>query len=1130
MTVLFADLTGYTALAASLDPEEVYRFLRPTILHLRRIVEGFGGTVPQILGDGFMAVFGAPVAHEDDAERAVRAALAVRDHVRKLNEGRDGVPFPEVHAGINSGEVMVAPSDEEAGFAVIGDTVNTASRLADLAPAGRVLVDEHTRSRTSGAIRFGPRRARRAKGKAQPVVTFEAREVLEPTPRRPRRPRPRFRDRTEVLELLQREARQAVRAGRSRVLVVAGEPGVGKSRLAAEFRERSGAAAVLEGRCIPFGQRLPLHALAEAVGEAAGVEAGTGASRAETAASRLAALMARGGPKTLHRDLQLLLGAERIPPGQPRGSVHDAARAARTILEHLAGRGVVVVILDDLHWADADLLSFLRTVERSPWASPVVFVGLSRLEGAPRGLPRVDLGILDEGSMRGLARDVLGSGVPDRVLEATLSRAGGNPLFLEESLEMLMEAGALRERAGGWSVGDAERLSAVPSSIRLLIAARLDGLPGNEKRLLQEAAVCGERTWDALLDAVSDVPDVAGGLASLESRGLLRRNAEAVVAGPAEYSFKHVLIRDVAYQSLPRADRAHLHGEIGEWLRRRGAGRGRERVAVLAHHFEQAWHLSRSRTGPPPPPDLAARAATYLRRWADQTYGYQARAAAGLYGRAIAICDQAGRAVPAAQTGAVLIGRAECLIEMGRHREARTDATRARATAERARDRGLAARALVSLGRCESDVGRMARARTLLRRATLLFESEGDVGGQGWALHRRSETWGHANYDHELADLREAYALFVASGDRWGRMVAALDLAYLLTTKGGPEFRRWFAEAARLAGREGDLRSRASLLRTLGYVTHYRGQHREAARIMREARSVAVDAGDRYAEADALLIGAMAEAAGGDPGEAQRLAEEALAVGRELQSGRIRASAWLAAARAAVRSGNPAGGSTLMRRVRMVLQREGIVVMSAEASLIEAEMLLDRGAWDAARSRAGTVPRQLRRIGWSLWEPLPSLVRARALLGSGRPAQAARDLTRAHDLARTAEAPGTLALASALLEQVLLLDGRPARRSPVSREADSATLAIAAENRALRALRDGDARTAADRLGEAVGAWEPMGTTVWLARAHAMRADALRRAGERRAGSASTRRARTVLEAVRAPAATRRSLLEAGTV
>lgn len=268
VTVLFVDLTGYTALSASLDPEEAYRFLRPGILALQGVVERFGGTVPQLMGDGFMAVFGVPSTHEDDAERAVRAALKVRDHVAELNAGREGIRFPDVHAGVNSGEVMVAPSDEPSGFAVIGDTVNTASRLADLAPGGTILVDERTRNRTAHAVRYGRLSSRSAKGKAGALATYEALGARAAAPTRPASSSV-FVDRRDAIERVREELRAAESSGRSRVLVVTGEPGTGKSRLAAELRRRR-VGRVLIGRCRGFGDQFPLHALAEAVGAGLG--------------------------------------------------------------------------------------------------------------------------------------------------------------------------------------------------------------------------------------------------------------------------------------------------------------------------------------------------------------------------------------------------------------------------------------------------------------------------------------------------------------------------------------------------------------------------------------------------------------------------------------------------------------------------------------------------------------------------------------------------------------------------------------------------------------------------------------------------------------------------------------------
>ena len=361
VSILFADLTGYTALTESLDPEEVYGFLRPGILELRRVVEDFGGTVPQIMGDGFMAVFGVPRAHEDDAERAVRAALAVRDHARSLGQARRDVAFPEVHAGVNSGEVIVVPADERAGFAVIGDIVNTASRLADLAPPGCALVDQRTRKGTAHAIRYGPRRVIRAKGKSEGLVAYEAIEArLFPVERRAITTTA-FVDREHQLARLDLEFRSAERDGDARVLMVTGDPGVGKSRLASELRERW-TATVLTGRCAPFGPRQPLHALTLAVTEAAGVVPAESAraqrSRMEHLARRLAA---REGSAAMLRDLRLLImlaggRADRTPT-----SLHDAVRATQSVVEGLARSGPIVIVLDDLQWADGDRHRALRS-------------------------------------------------------------------------------------------------------------------------------------------------------------------------------------------------------------------------------------------------------------------------------------------------------------------------------------------------------------------------------------------------------------------------------------------------------------------------------------------------------------------------------------------------------------------------------------------------------------------------------------------------------------------------------------------------------------------------------------------------------------------------------------------------
>jgi class 3 adenylate cyclase/tetratricopeptide (TPR) repeat protein len=1130
VSILFVDLTGYTALSARLDPEEVYRFLRPGLIALQRIVEDHGGTVPQIMGDGFMAVFGVPTTHEDDAERAVLAAVAVRDYVGTLNAGRRRIRFPAVHAGVNSGEVMVAPAEEVSGFAVIGDTVNTASRLADLASAGKLLVDERTRDRTVHAVRYGPGRALLAKGKPDPVTAYEALGARSGGPAGRRLSAKAFVDRRDVMERIREEVRSAGRGGASRVLLFVGEPGIGKSRLASQVRKlRMG--TVLIGRCPAFGAQLPLHALAEALGASLGIAPGVAPATVEAAVRRLRPAIPSADRSAFSRDVRLLFGSEPVPKGQARGSVHDAGRAARVVLETLARDRPVIVILDDLHWADAPLVDLLRDAQRAPWPAPILFLALARPTPALKGLPRKALGLLGHADMRLLARDVLGPAVADAVLAEPLSRADGNPLFLEETLGMLVESGTLTERDGVWSVRDPEQLRRVPSTIRLLISARLDGLPEAEKRLLQEAAVAGDAVWDRLLEDMRrstgsvDPADVRRSLASLERRELLVRRASSTVPDAVEYEFKHVLIREVAYESLPRAERALHHVLAAEWLRAQSGRFAEEPIASLAIHYERAWELGTSRTGPGPEPWIAAAAVGYLLRLADRTFAYQARAAEAIYARAVAVARSAGDGVIEPTIAAtVLIGHAESLIEMGRHREAVADAAEARKMAERIGDRRLLARALLAQGRSESDLGRMKRARDVLVRAERLFSAEGDVRGHAWARHRISETWGAADYRRELDDLRASYRLFASARDRWGQSVAASDLAYLLTTDGGPEFERWYGRALRLADDEGDLRSRASLGRTAGYVAFYRGEYDEAIRVMEETQPLAARSGDRYAEADALLIRAMAESLTGSPSVARALAEDLLRIAREVQSARLRALAMLAEARAAVRSGDPALSERRLRAATRLVQQRRMVVIGPEVNVARAWTSLDRGVFSEVGSVAARVSAGARRNRWPLWEGLGPLLRGRALLGRGRIAGAERELTFAARSAGHAGATGTHALATLLIDECQAIAGRArtGRPRPVG---GTEREAIAHEVRGIVATRAGRLDRAADAFDVAVERWELLGSTAWLARALALQAHVSRALGDRRAAATVDRRAARVLDTLRTPAREREALL-----
>ena len=1122
VTLLFADLTGFTALASSLDPEEVYASVRPGMTALVRIVQDYGGTVPQVMGDGFMAIFGVPTAHEDDAERAVRAALAVRDHARELQRRRSGTPFPEVHAGVNSGEVMVAPSSEPAGFAVIGDTVNTASRLADLAMPGIVLVDERTRRRTEHAIRYGPTRGYRAKGKLKPIPASEVVGVRSVLPAG--RPAPGvsggFVARERQLEALGRALSNAVDRQRSSVLVVTAEPGAGKTRLAVEFGRRHPEALLLSGRCTAYGQRLPLFPLASALQDLIGLSEEAPEAVTDRAVRRLAHRVVgsrRAGDLT--RGLKLLLGAvDSYAVRDPTAAVGQTMRAARAVLEGLARERPVIAVLDDLHWADAHLLELLHSTRANPWSGPVLLLGLSRLEALGSGdpLPTLKLEALPDRRLRELGELALGPGVPASVLGRIVARASGNPLFLEESLSMLVESGALVQRPAGWIVADHQLLEQVPATIRTLIAARLDGLPADEKRVLQDAAVCGEATWDRLLDGVSAAEEVGSALQRLVDRDLLRRRPRSRLPGAREYVFKHVLIRDVAYESLPRRDRCSLHLRVATWLRE-SAGLPEEPLAELAYHYEEAWRLSRSRAAGTVDQDLAWLAAEYLGRWADKTFLYQIRLAESLYGRAISAATASEGEVDLRLLTRLSLGRAESLIELGRHREAADPANDARSLATRSGDEHLEARALLALGRIESDVGDDLVARRLLMQALASFEAVGDVGGQAWANHRLSEAWSREDYTRELKHMRQAYRLFERAGDRWGRAVAVQDLAYLLTTVGGEEFHHWHQRARRLVEGESDLRSRAAVLRTWGYFSYFCGAYGEAIRAMREARPIAIDAGHRYTEADTFLIEAMAASLVAPPKEAGRLAAEVVRMGRAIGSVRIPALGLAAGARAGLRAGDPSRATRQLSAARRTLQRSGARMEMLEVDFVDAGIQLDRGNWRGVAGPAGRGAAGVRASGWALYEAVEPLLVGRALLGAGRFDEASGELERAVESAQAAGATGTFVLAAAALDQVLIMAGRPPAGLMPEGAREIEVEAIVAESDGLMALFEGRTEPAMAAFALAVQRWQQLGFTVWHGRALSLQAEAARRVGDLRQAGRLRSRAGRVLDRIKTP-------------
>lgn len=592
-TVLFADLSGFTALSGTMDPEDVKTLAHQCAERMSEEVRRFGGTVLNVVGDQVVAVFGAPLAHEDDAERALRAGLAIRDC--SLSAGPKQ-PL-QVHVGINTGEVMaglIGPV-ERRDYTVMGDTVNMAARLMSAAPPGAVLTGEETFRATRRVVRYRELPPVTVKGKEQPLPVWEA---LEATPLSRVRPLATlaFVGRDEELGLLLGVWQKVRREAQPHLVSVLGDPGLGKTRLVAEFERRiASEAVVVHGRCLPYGEARACGALIDAIREAAAITAN---DRADEARNKLDSLIAQSlGTETpaadfneISRHLALLTGldveTDRLAHALDSRVVYGSARR---FLEALARRTPLCLILEDIHWADEGLLDLIEHLAARVKEAPLLLVTQTRPEllqkrpqwghGA-RGFVSLPLAPLSEQAARELVLALCHErGLADTVAEQAGRGAAGNPLFAEELVAVLAE------RGGG---------EGIPSAIKVLIAARLDALPSEERNLIQIAAVFGKSFWEGGLRALRAAADLVSCLDALEQKDLLRAQARSQFRNEREYIFKHDLIRDVAYETLPRAERRVLHGRIADWIEQTAEEQTDDYSDMLAHHTLSAGQEERA--------------------------------------------------------------------------------------------------------------------------------------------------------------------------------------------------------------------------------------------------------------------------------------------------------------------------------------------------------------------------------------------------------------------------------------------------------------------------------------------------------------------------------------------------------
>jgi predicted ATPase/class 3 adenylate cyclase len=802
-SVLFVDLVDSSALVVASDPEVVRRRVNRYFEHVSRCIEALGGTVEKFAGDAVMAAFGVPLAHENDAERALRAALQILSTVAELGL--------EVRIGVEAGEVVV--EDAESTFAT-GDAVNIAARLQQNAPVGEILIGQ-------GVLRLaGPRveaeefAALDVRGRETPLRSWRLIAVRGWTGR-PLAAAPLV-GREGELELLQNTYARAVRDRRAHLVTVFGEPGIGKSRLVHEFVEGIERATILRGRCLPFGEGVTYWALAEMVKQSAGISDDDPVSEAF---DKLRACCESEAIADLLASASGLLGAS-----EREQSREELVWAARAWAEQLAEVQPLVLVFEDIHWAEEPLLDVIEQLAQSLRDVPLLLVCLARAEllearptwaGGSLRAAAIELSPLTADESMELAEALTRDGeLPVARRALVLEKAEGNPLFLEETIRMLAEHDGADED--------------IPNTIQALIAARIDRLPPDEKRLLQHASVVGRVFWPGPLG--SGVDDL---LDALVAREFVTREERSTISGEQAFRFKHGLIRDVAYSALSKGERAELHAGFAGWLAERA---GDELLEIRAYHLDQAVCLHMDLDGAAPD-DLRISAAAALEgagRRALQRDAFQTARKQLL--RAVELEPTLRRRFLAAHSAWRLVDIPTVTDEM----------QRVESEAEAAGESRIQARALTALA--ETALYRNAdveEARDLITRAGEVLGDDDDVDTRVdlYSVTREIASW-VGDLDEAQRASREALEFARAAGrkDLQAMMIHTLAQDAIVRLDVA-EAESLVEQAQELAEESGSLRARSAVLGTQAWLDEIRDRPADAERSYRELNQLYTDIG-----------------------------------------------------------------------------------------------------------------------------------------------------------------------------------------------------------------------------------------------------------------------------------------------
>ncbi len=903
ITAIFVDLVGSTARSEQLDPEDVRSLVAPYHARVRAELERHGGTFEKFSGDAILALFGSPKAHEDDPERATRAALAVSKAIAELNAEDEWLDL-HIRIGIHTGEalVMLGARPSEGEWSAAGDVLNTAARIQSAAPVDGILVSDTTYLATRDVFTFNEAEPVQAKGKSEPVVVWEVVESRDMTGIGADAETPLV-GRERELEELSSFCDSVLGERHVGIAAIVGAPGIGKSRLLRELVHRlEEHGAVHWGRCLSYGEGITYWPVTEIFKSAAGI---LQTDTRETAASRLDTFLETLDThdvdelRTIASALSNLIGIPTTPRGTyttseiSQSELHWGIRRA---LQLLAAANPMAIVIEDLHWAEPTLLELISFIAADEADAPMVVVCSSRPElndTAPGFLTSdsegrrliVELDTLGPEQAAALLADLTG----DPALAATpfakalIENAGGNPLFLEETVRMLRDRDLVDlER---WSDDAAGELP-IPTSVQGLISSRLDQLATKEKQLAHHASVIGSVFWAGAIAHIGgsegpDLEDPRTGLTELERRDFVAHQTVSTVAEDDEYTFKHILMRDVAYGQVPKGRRAELHLRFSDWVTVM-PGIADEFVEIVAWHLEQACRLSREVTRSPidPPIREAAAALADAARRAERRESL--REAHRYYTRALGVL---GDDHPELDVE-LRLRRADILMMLGELQPAAGELDWVAEAASGLGRTDVECEAALLLGDIEQRQGRAANAHTHLAKAQELAVAADDACLQSKVAFVLAALVAdfEGQYEQAMESLRSGIATAQEIDDVALVAEGHLRLAAILINRGelagaDTELRRCLELARDL----GSHRVEAEATSWLGMITYHRGNPEEGARLCLQARTWFERTGDSYFQVQNLVRGlAIFALAEGRPEEAEEWLREAMPVALQI--------------------------------------------------------------------------------------------------------------------------------------------------------------------------------------------------------------------------------------------------------